>query len=222
MDRKGHIDKKAIIFDMDGVLIDSEPVYQAYIRRFLEEEDCQIDEKLLNAIVGSSSKRTWRIVAQMWHSSTPPKDIQALFRATYPDLHAPYKEVLYPGVKGLLSWLQEKKIVAAIASSSSEQSIRRMLAETGLTSYFSCLVSGDMFKESKPDPEIYLYTLSKLGLPAEACIVVEDSTYGICAAKAAGLEVVAIKDTRFSFDQSKADYQIEKTCQLKDLLQGRL
>ena len=80
-------------------------------------------------------------------------------------------------------------------------------------------MSGEMFKESKPDPEIYLYTLSKLGLAAEDCIVVEDSTYGICAAKAAGLKVAARRDTRFPFDQSGADYLLEETCRLKELVQ---
>ncbi len=217
MDKKAVI--KAVIFDMDGVLIDSEPVYLAHLRHFLEENHCAVDEALLYAMAGASSKRTWSLMAQMWHSPIAPEEIRAVYKTAYPDFQAPYKEVLYPGVEDLLIWLQEKKITAAIASSSSQRSISRMLAETGLSPYFSCLVSGEMFKESKPDPEIYLYTLSKLGLAAEDCIVVEDSTYGICAAKAAGLKVAARRDTRFPFDQSGADYLLEETCRLKELVQ---
>lgn len=80
-------------------------------------------------------------------------------------------------------------------------------------------MSGKWFKNSKPDPEIYLYTLNKLGLLAEDCIVVEDSTYGIQAAKAAGLTVAAVRDTKFGLDQSMADYLIDQTCDLKGLLE---
>ncbi len=212
--------KKAVIFDMDGVLIDSEPVYLAHLRHFLEENHCRVDEELLQAMAGASSKKTWGLMAQMWHKETSPESIQARYREAYPDFQAPYSKVLFPGVRELLAWLGEVQITAAIASSSSERSIRRMLMETELEAYFSCLVSGEMFKESKPDPEIYLYTLGQLGLPAEECIVVEDSTYGISAAKAAGLEVVARRDTRFPFDQSEADYLVERTCQLKEVLTG--
>lgn len=218
MDKKPDI--KAVIFDMDGVLIDSEPVYLAHLRHFLEENHGKIDEELLYAMAGASSKKTWGLMAQMWREEIAPEAVQALYRAAYPDFQAPYREVLFPGVRELLAWLKEEQIRLAIASSSSERSIRRMLKETGLETYFSCLVSGEMFKESKPDPEIYLYTLSKLGLKAEDCIVVEDSTYGICAAKAAGLKVVARKDRRFPFDQSGADYLVEQTSQLKEVLTG--
>ena len=75
-----------------------------------------------------------------------------------------------------------------------------------------------MFRESKPNPQIYQYTLSKLGLPAADCLAVEDSTYGIQAAKAAGLQVAAVKDDRFSFDPSQADWFLSKTADLKELL----
>ena len=80
-------------------------------------------------------------------------------------------------------------------------------------------MSGKQFRESKPDPEIYLYTLSRLGLPAEDCLVVEDSVYGIQAAKAAGLTVAAVRDQRFSFDQSAADYLIDRTADLENILE---
>ena len=80
-------------------------------------------------------------------------------------------------------------------------------------------MSGKQFRESKPDPEIYLYTLSRLGLPKEDCLVVEDSVYGIQAAKAAGLKVVAVRDQRFSFDQSAADRLIDRVADLKEIFE---
>lgn len=209
--------KKAVIFDMDGVLIDSEPVYLNMFRQFLEENNCIINQKALYAIAGASSRQTWEFIAQMWYEKIDPEELHQIFRKKYPDFQIPYREVIYPGIRELLDWLKGKGIILALASSSSGQSIQRMMDETGLDGYFSCVVSGKMFRESKPNPEIYLHTLSSLGMPARECVAVEDSTYGIQAAKAAGLQVVAVKDERFSYDQSEADWQIESTKELKEI-----
>lgn len=209
--------KKAVIFDMDGVLIDSEPVYLDMFQVFLEENNCVVDKKTLYAIAGASSRQTWEFIAQMWYEKIDPEELHQIFRKKYPDFQIPYKEVIFPGTRELLKWLKEKGIILALASSSSEKSIYRMLAETGLDGCFSCVVSGKMFRESKPNPEIYLHTLYSLGLPAGDCVAVEDSTYGIQAAKAAGLQVVAVKDERFSYDQSDADWKIESTRELRKI-----
>ena len=126
--------------------------------------------------------------------------------------------MLFRSVRPLLEWMKAEGYVLALASSSSEEAIRQMLDALELHGYFSHIISGKMFKESKPNPEIYLYALSVLGLPARDCMAVEDSTYGICAAKAAGLQVAAVKDDRFSFDQSQADWFLKRTADLKELL----
>ena len=73
---------------------------------------------------------------------------------------------------------------------------------------FDLIVSGNQFRQSKPNPEIYHYTAATLGIPEEQCFVVEDSTVGIQAAKNAGMTVAAYQDDRFGFDQSAADYHI--------------
>lgn len=207
--------KKAVIFDMDGVLIDSEPVYLDMFQRFLEENNCTVDKNALYAIAGASSKQTWEFISRMWYEKIDPEELHQMFRKSYPNFQIPYKEVIYPGIRELLDWLKGKGIILALASSSSDQAIQKMMEETGLEGYFSCVVSGKMFRESKPNPEIYLHTLLSLGLPAKDCVAVEDSTYGIQAAKAAGLQVVAVKDERFGFEQSMADYLIGKTADLR-------
>lgn len=220
MERYGvYMRKKAVIFDMDGVLIDSEPVYIEKFRSFLEENHCTVDERILCAVAGASSKQTWEYMAQMWYEKIDAEELHQLFRRRHPDFQIPYKEVIYPGIQELLRWLKDKKFILALASSSSENAIKRMMEETGLKGYFSCVVSGNMFRESKPNPDIYLHTLSMLGLPAEDCIAVEDSTYGIQAAKAAGLQVAAVKDVRFSYDQSRADWRVDHTKDLRELLE---
>lgn len=213
------MNKKVVIFDMDGVLIDSEPVYLQMFREFLEKNGCTVDERILKAIAGASAKQTWVYMAEMWKAHIEPEALHQEFRRQYPDFQIPYREVLFAGVKELLEKLRSNGIRIALASSSSKRSIHRMLDETGLKSYFSWIVSGEMFRESKPDPEIYLHMLECIGLPAKDCVAVEDSTYGIQAAKAAGLDAIAVKDTRFSYEQGAADYLIEKTADLSELLE---
>lgn len=210
--------KKAIIFDMDGVLIDSEPIYLQLFRNLLEENHGTVDEEKLRALAGASGEKMWRVVAQMWKEEVGPEEMRDIYKKRYADYSFPYEKAAYPGIRELLGRLKEMGFTLALASSSSEQAIRGALDVMQIGGYFSCIVSGKMFRESKPNPEIYLYTLQKLGLPAEECIAVEDSTYGIQAAKAAGLQVAAVKDTRFSFDQSQADWLLEKTTDLQDLI----
>ena len=91
-----------------------------------------------------------------------------------------------------------------------------MLRQTELTDYFEFFLSGEMFRVSKPNPEIYLTCIEKLGLSAEECIAIEDSEYGIAAAKAANLTCIAKRDTRYGFNQTAADYMVDD---LLDIIQ---
>lgn len=213
--------KKAIIFDMDGVLVDSEPIYQDMFHKFLEENNCLIDETIFRSVAGSSSSGTWEILSRVWKEKISGPELHREFRRQYPDFCIPYKEALVSGVPELICWLWEKGYVLVLASSSSPDKIDRMLRETELKPYFTYVVSGDMFRESKPNPEIYEYACSLLGLPKEQCLVIEDSTYGIHAGIAAGLEVVAVRDTKIGFDQSNATYMIDAACELKNFLENK-
>ena len=213
------MNKKAIIFDMDGVLFDSEPVYLAMFRKFLEDNQCKVDEKILYAIAGASSAQTWDYMIQMWKEEIGPQELRKIFHEQCPNSDIPYQKTMFPGIPKLLAWLKEQGFVLALASSSSMHRIQQMFDETGLGGYFSCVVSGNMFRESKPNPEIYLYTLSQLGYAPEECLVVEDSPYGIQAGKAAGMQVVGIRDTRFSYDQTAADWLIDETRELREFLE---
>lgn len=211
--------KKAVIFDMDGVLIDSEPVYLDMFRKFLRENGCEPMEETLNLIAGASGKQTWEYMVRMWKEEIEPEKLHKIFRHQYPDFQVPYGKVVFPEVEELLCYLKGRGVTLALASSSSEKQIGQMMEETGFRDYFSCLVSGADLRESKPNPEIYYLTLERLGISEDDCLVVEDSEYGIEAAKAAGITVVAVKDHRFGYDQRKADYFIDRTIELKELFE---
>ena len=205
--------KKAIIFDMDGVLVDTENAYLNMFRDFLRAHGKPVREDILLKIVGADSKKTWKYMGKLWGEEDTEK-IRQLFHSEYPDGTLDYREYLFPGVPQMLRTLKQKNYLLALASSSKKKDIRRMLKENELGFYFTVVVSGEEYKESKPDPEIYNDVKRQLGLNSEECLVVEDSTYGIRAAKAAGLEVIAVDDPRFSFDQSEADGWIKKVTDL--------
>ena len=209
--------KKAIIFDMDGVLVDTENAYLNMFRDFLRAHGKPVREDILLKIVGADSKKTWKYMGKLWGEEDTEK-IRQLFHSEYPDGTLDYIEYLFPGVPQMLRTLKQKNYLLALASSSKKKDIRRMLKENELGSYFTVVVSGEEYKESKPDPEIYNDVKRQLGLNSEECLVVEDSTYGIRAAKAAGLEVIAVDDPRFSFDQSEADGWIKKVTDLLSLV----
>lgn len=205
---------EAVIFDMDGVLVDSEGYYINLFGDFLRRFGAEPDERIMNTIPGASASKTWEIMASMWSKPTDPNKLRALFHETYPDYCPPYADILFHGVKETLQELRELGYKLALASSTSMDYIRVMLEQTGMEGYFLEVVSGRSFKESKPDPQIYLHTARQMGVEPSACVAVEDSPYGIMAGKNAGMTVIAKKEERFHFDQSDADLMIDDICEL--------
>ena len=106
----------------------------------------------------------------------------------------------------------------ALASSTGPKLIARIVEETGMRPLFDLIVSGKQFRQSKPNPEIYHYTAKTLRVPEEECFVIEDSTVGIQAASRAGMVIAALKDDRFGFDQSPADFHIESIADILEIL----
>jgi len=135
---------RAVLFDMDGVMVDSEFVYMKYLLEFAREKNPAVTMEDINPMVGRSRQDSWMV-----------------------------------------------------------------MEEVGMRPEFDLIVSGKQFKQSKPNPEIYHYTADTLGIREDECFVVEDSTVGIEAAYRAGMSIAGLKDDRFGFDQSKADYHID-------------
>ncbi len=129
-----------------------------------------------------------------------------------------YKKIFRPEALTTVQELKRRGYRVALASSTGPKLIARILEETGMRPEFDLIVSGKQFKQSKPNPEIYLYTASVLKVPAEECFALEDSTVGIQAGKGAGMTVAALKDDRFGFDQSLADYQVDKISDILNYL----
>ncbi len=208
---------RAVVFDMDGVLIDSEIVYLRHTLDALRPRYPQLKEEDLYPTVGMSGGEYRPFMAGLLGYSTDDPAFQRELAEMNAACKIDYRAILRPRVPELLKKLREMGLQLALASSSSPDNIRQVLRECGITDYFDCIVSGDEFARSKPDPEIYHYTFAKLGRRPEECLVVEDSTYGVTAGVASGAVVAALRDGRFPFDQSAAQLHIDRLDELPAL-----
>lgn len=203
---------KAVFFDMDGVLVDTEVYYLDCRGQFLAESGVEVSHEELLELVGASVKQD-RANMLKWFTrsgiSIDAEDIETLEGAWWQGRDIDYATLLNPGVKETLVELKRRGVRLALASSSSHRNIAQVLSDCGLGGFFEVIISGEQFHESKPNPEIYLHTLENLGLPASACCCIEDSVPGITAGKAAGLTVVAKREERFGFSQDAADVIID-------------
>ncbi|MEG2544801.1 MAG: HAD family hydrolase, partial [Longicatena sp.] len=129
-----------------------------------------------------------------------------------------YYEILNEGVREILIYLRAHNVKTAIASSSQLYNIKRMLKECQLNEHFDVILSGEMFKESKPNPEIYCCAVSKLGLDSKDCMAIEDSEFGIEAALRAGMLTIAYEDLRYGVNQNEAHHLIQHMNEIKQYL----
>ncbi|HJC37405.1 MAG TPA: HAD family phosphatase [Candidatus Merdibacter merdavium] len=192
----------AIIFDMDGVLIDSERVYLERTLRFLKQAHLPFQMEDVLALAGGSAQHAEHFARKI---IGPDADMGAFFarmNACCPSID--YQQIMFPHEREVLQTLAMTHPLA-VASSSRMEKIVEVLRACQLQELFDFCLSGEMFSASKPAPDIYLAAAARLDLPPQECVVIEDSTYGIQAAKRAGMRVIARKDDRFGFDQSLAD-----------------
>lgn len=207
---------KGIIFDMDGVLMDSEPYFLDCRYEFLHQQGAKTTYADLKPYIGQS-------LATKWSDFFPNLSLrdQQNLQQSYDDFkktkRLDYQAVLNPQALPLLKYLYQAGYVMGLASASQPRYLQEMLRITGLTPYFEVVLSGRDFEHSKPAPDIYQAALAKLNLAANSVLAVEDSTPGIQAARAAHLQTLALvqTDERVAMDQSQATYKINE---LKDIL----
>lgn len=211
---------KAVIFDMDGVLVDSEPVYQEATINVLDSLNIKATQDDLLKLAGGSSLHFNKFIQDVSKGSISCEDFNKVCDQYYLDNPVKYEKIMFPHVRETLDYLKDKGYILALASSSKEYEIDNVLKRCDLKDYFKLIISGEVFKESKPNPEIYLTCIKRLNLEAKECVAIEDSEYGIEAAKKAGLICIAKRDDRFNYDQSKADYFIDNHDEIKDILEN--
>jgi len=182
---------KAIIFDMDGVLLLSTPAHEYAYKKTLEE--IGIGNILYSRFAGMRTDECIKIILKENSFNTSPEFVSTLAKRksylsnTYMKENVP----LVPECKKILGILREK-FRLALASSASVNNIELFLQASGCREFFEVIVDGMQVKEAKPDPDIYILTLMKLRLQPEECLVIEDAVNGVIAAKAAGMFVYGL------------------------------
>jgi len=209
---------RAAIFDMDGVIVDSEIVYNDYLLAFAQTKNPAVTMDQINPMVGRTKKDSWMIMADAIGNGQSWEELYNEFRVLDIYQHVDYKKIFRPEALAVVKELRNRGYRVALASSTGPRLIARIMEETGMRPWFDLIVSGNQFKQSKPNPEIYHYTAKTLKVPEETCFVIEDSEVGIEAGKAAGMTVAALRDDRFGFDQGKADHMMENLMEILDYL----
>lgn len=186
---------KAVIFDMDGVIIDSEPDHIRFEQQLFKSLGFNVSLEYHNKFVGTTSYYMWNDLKNKYSLKNTVEELVKNDRDKYYNYLCSL-EKLEPikGVRELIKFLHDRGYKLAVASSSPLNVIERVVKLLALDEYFDYLVTGDFVKRSKPAPDVFLYAAEKLGVKPNQCIVIEDSSNGVSAAKEAGMLCIGYKN----------------------------
>jgi len=210
----------ALIFDLDGVLADSEPWWNEIDAKLLAEYRVTYRGEYHQNVIGVSYRLVVEFYKKALGLSVPTEEMMRRRGEIATEFFA-NRVGLFASVKEALEELRQMKLHLAIATSSVAASARPFLDRHQLTGFFEVIVTGEEVERGKPAPDIYLCAAEKLNVSAEKCLVVEDSLSGIAAGKAAKMRVAAIPDRRFvdpSKYQKAADYVLNSVKELPTLI----
>ena len=204
---------KAIIFDMDGLMIDSERVTFECYQEILKGMNLTMDEEFYKTLLGKPLKGIYQRFYDVYGNDFPIedviKDVHALMAKRFETEGVPIKT----GLKSLLEYLKENNYKAIVATSSNRDRVDTILSQAQITDYFDDSICGDEVTKGKPNPEVFLKSCQKLDVNVDEAIVLEDSEAGIQASYDAGIKVICIPDMKYPEKQYE-----EKTFKiLKDL-----
>jgi LacI family transcriptional regulator len=182
---------KTVIFDMDGTLFDTEPLYCEAFRAAFAKQGGTLDrEEYFRELMGRSNLSIETYLAAKATGSFDAARFSREWRREWKSILAAERLEVLPGVKELLEMLVEQGVRIGLASSSDREDIELSLEAAGLGSYFPIKAGGDEVKAGKPAPDVYLLACQRLGVEPATCIAIEDSRHGKAAALAAGMDVV--------------------------------
>ena len=179
---------KTVIFDMDGVIVDTEPVHHFAYQQHFKELNITVTDEIYAGFTGNSTRNVFQKLKELYQLEHEVEDLilkkRYFFNNAFdskPDLY------LIDGVEDLIKDLFANGFQLIVASSASKSTINRVFTRFDLHQYFTHIVSGEDFPKSKPHPAIFEHAASLSIHPKENCIIIEDSTNGIVAAKGAGI-----------------------------------
>lgn len=213
---------EAVIFDMDGVIVDTEPIHAEARNRLLAERRLDV-ETISPTAIGRSKRSFWGEVVQTYGLSDTADELTKrefeLILAIAEKNNLPATD----GLEALLRFLRDSKIKAAVASSSDSKYVRRILEIIGLQDYFCVTVGGDQVVYAKPAPDVYLRALQLCGADSGRALAVEDSNTGARAAYAAGISCIAydaVTDEKLKQIFSTCTYKVTHLRDIEKIIQN--
>jgi len=199
---------KAVIFDMDGVIVDSEPQYQRVEMEIVKRFDDSVTPNHFREYTGIDSVTMWARIRERFDLPQTAEELcreeERLMRQYY---QSGELKVIEPTVS-LIKSAHEAGYRTGIASASGKENIAAVLRRLGIGDYVDAAVSGSEVPRHKPHPDIYLHTAHILGVRPEECVVIEDSPAGVSAARAAGMRVIRYAAGSSPNDIGEADYLV--------------
>lgn len=198
----------AVIFDMDGVIVDTNPFHKETINQFCKKYGFQLTDEELRTKIYGRTNREWitalfgKLTEQQLEAYAFEKE--QMFREAYAAHIKPVE-----GLIAFLEMLEQNHIARSIATSAPRANVDFVLKGTGIGKYFNIILDESMVSHGKPHPEIYLKSAKALNLPNQQCIVIEDSLSGIQAGKASGSKVIGITTTHAPDEMMDTDLVID-------------
>ena len=211
--------KNHFIFDMDGVLVDSEPMHQDILRSVFKKLELDISEEYLATLTGMADIPMWTKISEDFSTRQTQQELSKFHKEIFFQEFPSKKVEPVTGIIDFIHHLKEKNWHLSVASSSSLQLIEHFTKELNIIEHFDFLVSGQSLERSKPFPDIFLKVAEKYNLPPQDFWVLEDSRHGVTAGKTAGMSCIGYQNPNSgNQDLSHADYVIQNIEEIYKIL----
>ncbi len=212
-----HSKIEGIIFDFDGVIVDSEPLWEIADRTLVEAEGFTYIPETKYSIMGLSPLESIVKLCQIYKLITSPDKLnqnrESLMKKFYENTIE-----MNPGAFEILEYLFENGIKLALASSTPKRLFDRTLVRFGIDKFFDVIITSEDVKKSKPDPEIFISAQKRLGIDKDHLLIVEDSVAGVKAAISSGIKTVWLKNENAILHDLKPDYVIKSLSEIRLIL----
>ena len=188
--------KKAVIFDMDGLIFDTERVFMEQLAVAMEERGYKLTRDIYTQTLGLGGSKLKEVMYGYYGNDYPFEECGHIAQERLTMIAGTVGISVKPQICELLKVLKSEGIPCAVASSTKSEYVKIYLENAGLDAYFNVIIGGEMVKRSKPEPDIFLLACEKLNVVSEEAVVLEDSDNGVAAAYAAGIPVVCVPDLR--------------------------
>lgn len=191
---KMKINIEAVVFDMDGVMFDTEPVYKCAWQGAASELGYAIHDDLYMALIGKNNADSEKAIVEVYGAGFPLTEFRGLWRRKWRELIESEGVPFKSGLVELLDLLGLYRIPAGVATSSDQDEVHLLLQTSGLIQRFKCIITGDLVAQGKPAPDIYLEAARQLEVEPASCVALEDSNSGALSAISAGMNTIVIPD----------------------------